>query len=92
MKFPIQIRSILIGQKVVEIEFLAFQNITSKGCNSLKSKSYMSHMRIEIATRGNVFAEATQHLQQQMSTRGILKIHILSILSRTHTFDLQHEG
>ena len=49
-------------------------------------------MRIEIATRGNVFEETTHHLQQQMSTRGILKIDILSILSRTHTFDLQHEG
>ena len=52
----------------------------------------MSHMRFEIATRGNVFAETTHHLQQQMSTRGILKIDILLILSRTHTFDLQNEG
>ena len=38
MKFPIQIRSIFKGPKVVEIEFLAFQNITSKGCNFLESE------------------------------------------------------
>ena len=51
----------------------------------------MTHMRIEITTRGNVFAETTQHLQQQMLTRGIFKIFNLELAIDLDKFNKRDE-